>query len=93
MLAKQTLYCLNHTSTPFFSGYFGDGVAQTIYPELAKNCNPLDLSLPSSWDYRREPPVHSLEGSLLPFFSRVPAGIQRPRTDSGPDLAEAREGQ
>jgi hypothetical protein len=29
---------------------------------------------------------------LLPFFSRVPAGIQRPRTDSGPDLAEAREG-
>jgi hypothetical protein len=25
-LAKQALYCLSHTSTPFCSGYFGDGV-------------------------------------------------------------------
>jgi hypothetical protein len=24
-LAKQVLYCLNHTSSPFCSGYFGDG--------------------------------------------------------------------
>jgi hypothetical protein len=26
MLAKQALYCLSHTSNPFYSGYFGDGV-------------------------------------------------------------------
>jgi hypothetical protein len=26
LFAKQALYCLNHTSSPFCSGYFGDGV-------------------------------------------------------------------
>jgi hypothetical protein len=26
LLAKQVLYCLNHTSSPFHSGYFGDRV-------------------------------------------------------------------
>jgi hypothetical protein len=30
MLAEQALYPLNHTSSPFCSGYFGDGVFQTI---------------------------------------------------------------
>jgi hypothetical protein len=25
-LEKQVLYCLSHTSSPFCSGYFGDGV-------------------------------------------------------------------
>jgi hypothetical protein len=29
-LAKQVLHCLSHTSSPFCSGYFGDGVSQTI---------------------------------------------------------------
>jgi hypothetical protein len=29
-LAKQALYHLSHTSSPFCSGYFGDGVSQTI---------------------------------------------------------------
>jgi hypothetical protein len=29
-LAKQVLYCLSHTPSPFFSGYFGDGVSGTI---------------------------------------------------------------
>jgi hypothetical protein len=32
MLAKQELYCLIHNSSPFYPGYFGDGVLQTIYP-------------------------------------------------------------
>jgi hypothetical protein len=27
VLAKQTLYCLNDTSSPFCSGYFGDWVS------------------------------------------------------------------
>jgi hypothetical protein len=26
------------------------------FPGLASNCDPPDLSLPNSWDYRREPP-------------------------------------
>jgi hypothetical protein len=32
MLAKQALYCLSHTSSPFCSGYFGDGVLRTVCP-------------------------------------------------------------
>jgi hypothetical protein len=30
MVAKQELYCLSHTSSPFYSDYFGDRVSQTI---------------------------------------------------------------
>jgi hypothetical protein len=30
MLTQQTLYCLSHTSSPFSSGYFEDGISQTI---------------------------------------------------------------
>jgi hypothetical protein len=29
-LAEQALYCLSHTSSPFCSGYFGDGVSRAI---------------------------------------------------------------
>jgi hypothetical protein len=32
LLTKQALYYLRHTSSPFFSGYFGDGILQTICP-------------------------------------------------------------
>jgi hypothetical protein len=32
VLAKQTFYCLSHTSSPFFSGYFRDAVLWTICP-------------------------------------------------------------
>jgi hypothetical protein len=47
--AKQILYCLSHTSSLFCSGYFlGDGISQTIFPELASNQNPPNLRLPSS---------------------------------------------
>jgi hypothetical protein len=31
-LAKQVLYCLSHTSSPFWSGYFENGVPRTICP-------------------------------------------------------------
>jgi hypothetical protein len=43
-LAKQVLYDLSHTSSPFCSGYFGEN----YLPWLVSNCNPPDLSLPSS---------------------------------------------
>jgi hypothetical protein len=29
-LVKHVLYCMSHTSHPFFSGYFGDGNLQSI---------------------------------------------------------------
>jgi hypothetical protein len=36
-LAKQVLYCLRHTSSPFCSGYFGDGGLVNYLPMLALN--------------------------------------------------------
>jgi hypothetical protein len=47
-LAKQVPYCLNHTSSPFCSGYFGGEVLQSNSPWLASYCDPPDVSLPSS---------------------------------------------
>jgi hypothetical protein len=47
--------CLEPNSSSFCSGYFGDGVSSSYLPSLALNCNPLDLSLPSSLEYRHEP--------------------------------------
>jgi hypothetical protein len=48
--AKQVLYCLSHTSSPFYSVYFGDGGLTNYLPELALILDPSDLSLPSSKD-------------------------------------------
>jgi hypothetical protein len=31
MFAKQVLYRLSHTSSPFCSGYFEDGISRTIW--------------------------------------------------------------
>jgi hypothetical protein len=42
-LAKQALYHLSHTSSPFCPGYFGDGVLRTTYPGW-----PWTVSLPIS---------------------------------------------
>jgi hypothetical protein len=40
-LAKQALYCLSHTSSPFCSDYFGDGILKAICPGW-----PLTMILP-----------------------------------------------
>jgi hypothetical protein len=37
----------------------------SYFSRLVLNLNPPDLSLPSSWDYRREPPA---PGFLMNFF-------------------------
>jgi hypothetical protein len=48
MLAKQALYCLSHTSGPFWSGYFLEmGGLMNYLPRLASNLDSLNLSLPS----------------------------------------------
>jgi hypothetical protein len=52
MLAKQALYRFSHTFSPFCFGYFGDEDFTNCLPGLGLNLDPLDLSLPSSWDYR-----------------------------------------
>jgi hypothetical protein len=54
ILAKQALYPMSHTSSPFYSGYFGDGGLMNCLPRLVLNLNPPDLGLPSSWDYSCE---------------------------------------
>jgi hypothetical protein len=47
-LAKQAIYCLSHTSGPFCSGYFGDGVGlSNCLLGLALNLDPFDLNFPS----------------------------------------------
>jgi hypothetical protein len=50
VLAKQVLYFLSHASSPFCSGYFRDGGRglKKYLSGLALNCDPPDLSLPSS---------------------------------------------
>jgi hypothetical protein len=48
-LAKQALYRLSCTSSPFCSGYFGGGGCLLNYlPGLASNLDPPNLNLPSS---------------------------------------------
>jgi hypothetical protein len=48
-IAKQALYHLSHTSSPFCSGYFEDGGGLTsCLPKLASNLDPPDLNLLSS---------------------------------------------
>jgi hypothetical protein len=45
---KQALYCLSQASSPFFSGYCGDGGLKKYLPGQASNLDPPDLSFPSS---------------------------------------------
>jgi hypothetical protein len=39
---------LSHGSSPFCSGYFGDGGLANCLPMLASNHHPLTLSLPAT---------------------------------------------
>jgi hypothetical protein len=47
-LAKKVLYCLIPASSPFFSGYFGDGFLTNYLSRLASNHSLPDLNLSSS---------------------------------------------
>jgi hypothetical protein len=44
VLTKQALQCLCHTSSPFCSGYFGDGGLTDYLPKLALKSNPSILA-------------------------------------------------
>jgi hypothetical protein len=71
MLAKQGLYCLNHTCSPFCSGYFGDGGLENYLPGLASNWS----SQVSRIDYRCEPPAPSSIFLLMHFSVSGTLGV------------------
>jgi hypothetical protein len=48
-------YHLSHSTSTFLWWVFRDSVSCTIYPGLALNCDPFDLCLLRSYDYRCEP--------------------------------------
>jgi hypothetical protein len=63
-LRALCLQSRSHTSRPFCSGCFGDGISRDYLPGLASNLDPPNLSLPNSSDYKLgllvdEPPVPS----------------------------------
>jgi hypothetical protein len=48
VIAKQVLYCLSHTPSAFYCGYFGDRGLMIYLPGLASNHECTDLSLPGN---------------------------------------------
>jgi hypothetical protein len=62
MLAEQVLYYLNHTSSPFCSGYFGDGNLVNYLPGLSSNG---DLPISDSQVLIPEPPARPGEPESL----------------------------
>jgi hypothetical protein len=65
VLTKLALYHLSHTSSPFYWLFWRPDRMKYL-PRLALNCNPPELSLPSSWDYRCETPTPGLGETFLP---------------------------
>jgi hypothetical protein len=55
-----------------------DGILLTFLPRLAWNCNPPDLSLPRSWDYRRESPLVPSKYNDLEHSYPISRRQQRP---------------
>jgi hypothetical protein len=52
-------FTLSHSTSPIFvKGFSRQGLANYLL-RLASNCDPPDLCLLSSWDYRHEPPASS----------------------------------
>jgi hypothetical protein len=54
------VYTLSHSTSPF-SCFFFFSFFENYLPRLALNCNPPDLCLLSSWDYKCEPSAPGLK--------------------------------
>jgi hypothetical protein len=46
--SRKAVYHLRHTSSPFSSGYFGDGGLMNYLPKVVVNHNPTNLIFPSN---------------------------------------------
>jgi hypothetical protein len=53
-LTKLVLYCLSHTSSPFFSDYFRDVGLKNYLHRLALDHDPPDLNLPSGQHFKQK---------------------------------------
>jgi hypothetical protein len=53
MLARQALYCLSHTSSPYYSGYFEDKFS--LFAQASLHCGPI-YSSHNSWGDRHASP-------------------------------------
>jgi hypothetical protein len=65
------------TSSPFWSGYYGDWGLSNYLPGLASNCNPPDLSLPCSYDYKCESLAPSCKSSYSMIHNRKIDKLQK----------------
>jgi hypothetical protein len=66
-----TLLLEPHLQSIFGWSYFGDGGLINYLPRLALNLDPPDLSLPRSWDYRRNPLGPDLQCILIRLIPSV----------------------
>jgi hypothetical protein len=58
-------FTLSHSTRPFFEGFFSRLGLANYLSRLASNCDPPDLCLLSSWDYRCELSVPGLYCIIL----------------------------
>jgi hypothetical protein len=81
---------LSHNSSPFCSGYFRDGNFTNYFPGLAWKCDPPDLCLTNSQDYRCEPPVSCIKevsvSNLKTLSEKIRCSPKQPFGE-GPDCS------
>jgi hypothetical protein len=65
---------------------FHDRVSQNYLPRLASNCDPPDLCLLSSWDYRSEPPMPGWAGFDVEFIFEFFLTLNSCDVSVSPDL-------
>jgi hypothetical protein len=66
-LVQQVLYCLSHTSSPFCSDYFGDGIM--LFVLASKNRDSSSLHFMLLLGLQHEPPMPSNTQILMMHLS------------------------